>query len=178
MFETDPISRIEWRDAHSLSANNYNPNTVMSPEMRLLERSILLTGFVQPILITADGTIIDGFHRTTLARVSAPLRERYKGLVPCAVLDVTRDQAMILTIRMNRAKGTHVAISMSKIVRELLDQHGYDPAELALEIGATKDEIDLLHQDGVFKHKNIADWSYSSAWYPIEKGDEPGEKTS
>ncbi len=165
----DPINTIEWRDAAVLNGNDYNPNVVFSPELRLLERSILLTGFVQPILITKDGTIIDGFHRVMLSRESEALRKRYAGKVPCAVLDVPRDKAMILTIRMNRAKGTHVAVRMSEIVRELIDVHHCDPQEVAIEIGATKDEIDLLYQDGVFKMKNIENYRWSKAWYPAEK---------
>ena len=32
----------------------------------------------------------------------------------------------------------------------------------------TKDEIDLLYQDGVFKMKNIAKYKYKNAWYPHE----------
>jgi ParB-like chromosome segregation protein Spo0J len=70
-MNNDPISRIEWRDASSLNANEYNPNIVFTPELRLLERSILKTGWVQPVLITQDGTIIDGFHRHRLAQDSA-----------------------------------------------------------------------------------------------------------
>jgi ParB-like chromosome segregation protein Spo0J len=164
----DPISNIEWRDAMTLDANDYNPNVVFSPEMALLERSLLLTGWVQPILITKDGTIIDGFHRTTLSRQSKAIIARWGGKVPCAVLDVPREEAMILTIRMNRAKGSHVAVRMSKIIHELIDTHHYDPAEIALEIGATKEEVDLLYQDDVFEAKKIHDWTYSKAWYPKE----------
>ncbi|MDC7784792.1 ParB N-terminal domain-containing protein [Rhodoplanes sp. TEM] len=167
-FPNDPISKIEWRDAASLDANDYNPNVVFTPELRLLERSLLVTGWVQPILITPAGQIIDGFHRAMLSRESTALRARYGGLVPCAVLDVPRHKAMLLTVRMNRAKGTHVAVRMSAIVRELIDVHHCDPQEVAIEIGATRDEIDLLYQDGVFKKKNIADYRYSFAWYPAE----------
>jgi ParB-like chromosome segregation protein Spo0J len=168
MTSDDPINRIEWREAASLDANDYNPNVVFTPELRLLERSILLTGWVQPILVTPTGGIIDGFHRCRLALDSKPLRDRYAGLVPCAVIDVSRADAMLLTIRMNRAKGTHVALRMSAIIRELVDMHGLDPMEIAAGIGATRAEIDLLYQDGVFKAKNITDWSYSRAWYPRE----------
>lgn len=164
----DPITRIEWRDAATLNGNDYNPNTVFNPELRLLERSLLLTGWVQPLLVTKDGTIIDGFHRWRLSQDSELLRKRYGGKVPCAVLDIPRDKAMILTIRMNRAKGSHVAVRMSEIVRELIDVHHCDPQEVAIELGATKDEIDLLYQEGVFKMKNIADYKYSQAWYPRE----------
>jgi hypothetical protein len=79
----DPISNIEWRDASTLNANDYNPNVVFTPELRLLERSLLLTGWVQPVLVQrAELTIIDGFHRSRLAQDSERLRERYAGKVP------------------------------------------------------------------------------------------------
>lgn len=54
-------------------------------------------------------------------------------------------------------------------MHELIDMHHCDPQEVAIEIGATKDEIDLLYQDGVFKKKDIASHAYSKAWYPEEK---------
>jgi ParB-like nuclease family protein len=103
----DPVDNIEWRLASSLNANDYNPNVVFSPELRLLELSLVRTGWVQPILITrADATIIDGFHRVRLAQDSKPLMAKYQGMVPCAVLAIERADAMMLTIRMNRAKGS------------------------------------------------------------------------
>lgn len=167
-MNNDPISRIEWRDAASLNANDYNPNVVFTPELRLLERSILKTGWVQPVLITENGTIIDGFHRHRLAQDSPKLREKYHGKVPCAVMHISDVEAMIVTIRMNRAKGTHVAVRMSEIVRKLVDQMGVLPEELAQDIGATKAEIELLYQEGVFKMKNIKDYKYSKAWVPSD----------
>ena len=170
MFDTDPISRIEWKDASTLEGNSYNPNRVFPPELALLERSVLLQGYVQPILIQKDGLIIDGFHRSRLALVSEALLKRYNRMVPCAVLDVDRPTAMILTIRMNRAKGTHVAVKMSAIVHELLDVHHYDPQEIMAEIGATREEVELLRQDGVFSARRIPEHKWSQAWYPAETG--------
>jgi ParB-like chromosome segregation protein Spo0J len=167
-FPDEPISKIEWRDAASLEANSYNPNCVFTPELRLLEKSILMTGWVQAILVSRDAVIIDGFHRAMLSRDSKALQAKYRGMVPCAVLDISRPEAMMLTIRINRAKGTHVAVRMSEIVRELVDVHHISPEQIASEIGATADEIDLLRQDGVFKMKNISGYVYSKAWYPKE----------
>jgi hypothetical protein len=169
MFDNDPISRIEWRDSKTLDANDYNPNVVMSTEMRLLERSLLLTGWVQPVLVDRAGTIIDGFHRVTLSRMSKELRERYGGMVPCAVLDIDRPQAMIVTIRMNRAKGSHIALRMSAIIASLVNDHHMDPQEIAKQIGADKSEIDLLLQENVFKVRKIEDWKWSKAWEPAPK---------
>ena len=84
------------------------------------------------------------------------------------VMALSKPEAMLLTIRINRAKGSHVAVQMSVIVKELVDEHHYDRQEIAQNIGATLDEIDLLYQDGVFKMKNIKDYKYSKAWYPRE----------
>lgn len=164
----EPISNIVWLDASSLNANDYNPNVVFTPELKLLEKSILKTGWVQPILVTPEGTIIDGFHRHRLAQDSARLKEKYGGKVPCAVMQISESEAMIVTIRMNRAKGSHIAVRMSEIVRELIDIKGILPEQLAQDIGATKAEIDLLYQDGVFKNKNIKDYKYSKAWVPSD----------
>lgn len=67
---TDPINSIQWLDAGTLKANHYNPNVVMNTELRLLERSILQTGWIQPILVNANRIIIDGFHRWSLSKIS------------------------------------------------------------------------------------------------------------
>jgi len=165
-FEKDPISHIEWLDAASLMANDYNPNIVFNPELKALEKNILAIGWVQPVITTKEKIIIDGFHRTMLSKESKALQKIYGGKVPCVVFDVPRDEAMILTVRMNRAKGSHVAVRMSEMIKELIDEHKWEVEPLAKELGATKKEIDLLYQDGVFKFRNIDKYKYSKAWYP------------
>lgn len=164
----EPLENILWKHVDELKANGYNPNVVFSPELRLLERSILATGWVQPILITPKGTIIDGFHRWSLSRESKDMQRRWGGLVPCAVVDVAEWEAMLLTIRMNRAKGSHVAFRMASIIQALVNVHGIAPEQVALEMGAGRDEVDLLLQEGVFEAKDIANYKYSKAWYPKE----------
>lgn len=166
----DPLSHIQWVEAASLRANHYNPNRVHKPELRLLERSLLLTGWLQPLLVNPTRLIIDGQHRWGLSCDSERVRARWHGMVPVAVLDLSEPEAMMMTIRINRAKGTHVAVHMSAIVHALIEQHFYDPQEIATGIGATLDEVQLLAQDGVFEIKGIKDWAYSPAWYPAEDG--------
>lgn len=164
----DPINAVEWLDADTLSANAWNPNVVFNPELKLLERSILLTGWVQPVLVAKDLMIIDGFHRWRLSLESKALMKKYQGRLPCCILEIGQAQAMILTVRMNRAKGTHTALKMSSLVKALIDDHGMDRQQLAAEIGATSQEIDLLYQDGVFTAKKIDQYKYSKAWYPAK----------
>lgn len=164
----DPISNVQWLPWEELKANDYNPNVVFSPELRLLERSILRTGWVQPVLCGEDRTIIDGFHRWSLTRDSDELREVYGGKLPVCVLPVDRGTAMLLTVRMNRAKGTHTALRMSALVRELVNVHGFGLEEIAAEIGATEDEVRILYSADIFKDRSLADAPYSRAWKPAE----------
>ena len=164
--EGDPVDNIRWVQADTLDPNTWNPNRVHLAELRLLERSLLSTGWLQPLLVNPDRLIIDGFHRWRLAQDSQAVLARWKGRVPVAVLDVDKPTAMLMTIRINRAKGTHVAIEMSAIVRELIETYGVERAVIAREIGGTREEVDLLAQEGVFAAKRIKDWAYSTAWYP------------
>jgi len=164
----EPIDNIAWVKADELTANDYNPNIVFTPELKLLERSIIKTGWVQPILISSDNIIIDGFHRWMLSKESPAIKEKYKGMVPAAVIDVDRAAAMVMTVRMNRAKGSAVAIDMARLVKELINDLGLPPEQVAQEIGATPDEVNLLLQEGVFKAKDTKNWKYSKAWYPAE----------
>jgi ParB-like chromosome segregation protein Spo0J len=164
----EPISKIEWRSADSLQANDYNPNVVFTPELRLLELSILRHGWIQPVIIREDGTIIDGFHRWALSRDSKALRAKYGGQLPCVVFRLSDEDAMLLTIRMNRAKGTHVALRMAHLVKRLIDVCGAAPDYIAREIGASRAEVDLLYQDNLFKARKLDQAPYSEAWAPAE----------
>lgn len=168
MFENDPISSIEWIEASTLHANHWNPNRVHKPELKLLEHSLLSTGWIQPILVNKNGMVIDGFHRWRLSQDSKAVKERYGGRLPVAVLPVEDDVAMAITVRINRAKGTHVAVEMHKLVSTLVEEYGWSREQVAQEIGAHLNEVDLLLQENVFTAKKIKDWAYSQAWYPGE----------
>lgn len=166
----DPIDRVVWLPADTLRANDWNPNRVFKPELRLLRLNLLAVGWVQPILVNEGRLIIDGFHRVTLALEDRQVRERWEGLVPCAVLPLPDDEAMALTVRMNRAKGTHVAVHMHALVARLLTEHDWSRERIGEAIGATLAEVDTLAQDGIFALKRISEWAYSPAWYPAETG--------
>lgn len=162
-----PISNVEWVDVNKLSANDYNPNVVYSKEMELLKFSILRQGWIQPILVTQDFVIIDGFHRASIAKVDKEVNEMTNGKVPVVIMNLTEPERMLLTIRINRAKGSHIAIKMSDIIKSLVNEHGMPVKDICKEIGATKNEIDLLMMDNVFKkHKVDENSKYSNAWIP------------
>lgn len=162
-----PISNVEWVDVKKLSANDYNPNVVYSKEMELLKLSILKNGWIQPILVTQDYVIIDGFHRASLAKADKAVSALTSGKVPCVVMNLSEPERMLLTIRINRAKGSHIAVKMSDIIKSLVNDYGVPIDEICNQIGATKDEIELLLMDSVFKKYDITKESkYSKAWVP------------
>lgn len=167
LTDRQPISLIEWVDPAGLHPNPWNPNRVHRAELRLLEHSILSTGWIQPVLANPGGLIIDGFHRWRLAQDSKHVAALTGGLVPVARLDLSDTEAMMMTVRINRAKGTHVAYEMSRIVHGLLES-GVSIPEVMQGIGATKQEVELLAQDGVFSRLDTKNHAYSQAWYPVE----------
>ena len=169
-MSNDPIDRIKWMAAADLHANPWNPNRVHKRELRLLERSLLDTGWIQPILANPEGLIIDGFHRWRLSQDSKAVAKRWGGLVPVAVLEVDTPTAMLMTVRINRAKGVHVAIEMHRLVHALLTEHGLDVETVMAEMGATRDEVEALAAEGLFAARQISSWAYSPAWYPVEDG--------
>ncbi len=161
-----PIDNIEWVEINLLNANDYNPNVVYTQELKLLEFSIVTTGWIQPLLTDQNFLIIDGFHRWWLAKEVSRVRELTDGLVPVARLELSEADRMMLTVRINRAKGSPIALRMSDLVKKLVHDHGVSPEEICRGIGATKDEVTLLLQENVFKNLDIQNHKYSKAWYP------------
>mgnify|MGYP002847102218 FL=1 len=158
----NPIENVTWIDVNRLKVNDYNPNKVLKNEMRLLELSISKNGWIQPILINQDYEIIDGFHRATIAKTSKVIGS----FVPCCILDAPKPDQMLLTIRMNRAKGQHMAFKMHEVITRLHDEYDYSIDEIAKQIGASHEEINLLLQENVFKKLDIENHEYSKAWIP------------
>lgn len=165
-IKSHPISLVQWVDVDGLSANDYNPNFVFGPEFTLLETSILRNGWIQPILITAEHIIIDGFHRATLAKKSKRVRDLTGGKVPVCILNIEEHERLMLTVRINRAKGQHTALKMSKLIHRLVNEMKCSIDEVMAGIGATRQEVELLLQDGVFKALKIDEHKYSKAWVP------------
>ena len=45
-----PVDFVRWIEAESVHGNEYNPNVVAPPEMRLLEHSVSKNGYTMPIV--------------------------------------------------------------------------------------------------------------------------------
>lgn len=163
-----PLEEIQWIAHEEIAANDYNPNVVLNAELKLLELSLLTNGWIQPVLVNKNESgyeIIDGYHRYSLVRLRAKVSLMTNGKVPCVVMNLSEAERKLLTIRINRAKGSHIAFKMSEIIKSLIAE-GLEPKYIAQSIGATKKEIDLLLMDDVFKMKDTQNHEYSKAWYP------------
>lgn len=136
-----PLGALAWVERDSLKPNDYNPNTVLEHNLELLTKSILNNGWTLPIVIRPDKTIIDGFHRWTVAGRD-PIRSLLGGMVPVVVVDHGQDptQNMVGTVTHNRARGVHLLEPMKAIVQQLLDA-GKTAEEIGSDLGMQVEEV-------------------------------------
>jgi len=167
MYSEEPISNIVWIDVKELDKNNYNPNIVFTRELNLLKFSMLETWWIQPIIINKDKIIIDWYHRYMLSSTDKDIQARWGWKVPCVVIEKTRPKAMAMTVRINKAKGSHMAVAEQKIVKELYESW-MTKGEMQEELWMTKQEVELLLTDTVFKKWNLKEYKFSQAWIPIK----------
>lgn len=176
-FKSEPVDCILWKKSGSVAANDYNPNSVAPPEMKLLETSIDQDGYTQPIVswekATDDYEVVDGFHRNRVGKESKKIKKRIHGYLPLAVINKNREDVsdrMASTIRHNKARGKHGVDSMSDIVVELKKRNWSD-AKIAKNLGMDEDEILRLTQiSGLTEMFNDIDFSHS---WDIDIFDEP-----
>lgn len=150
-FKSEPVDCVQWVPNTEVQANDYNPNTVAPPEMKLLELSIENDGYTQPIVSWARDNVyevIDGFHRHRVGKESKPIQKRIQGYLPLVVINKERSELsdrMASTIRHNRARGKHGVDSMSDIVVELKKRNRSEEW-IAKHLGMDADEVLRLCQ--------------------------------
>jgi ParB-like chromosome segregation protein Spo0J len=110
-FKDEPTDCVLWIENEKIYANDYNPNAVAPPEMKLLELSISEDGFTQPIVTMKKDNennreVIDGFHRNRIAKESMIIKSRLFGYSPVVTIrdtQIDRSNRIAATIRHNRA---------------------------------------------------------------------------
>ena len=159
-----PLSSLQWVDRSLLKPNGYNPNKVSEDNLQLLVQSILTNGWTLPIVCRPDYTIIDGFHRWTVAG-REPLKSKLNGTVPVVIVAHDDENDDVYgTITHNRARGTHLLEPMKAIVKKLLDQ-GKSVQEIGKQLGMkpeevfrlsdfTREEFLAMMTDGVKEYSN------------------------
>ena len=95
-FKDEPVDFVKWVKNTKVTHNDYNPNKVAPPEMKLLELSIVNDGYTQPIVSWSNPEkdkieVIDGFHRHRVGKESKVVNQRVQGYLP--VVDIRTEQS-------------------------------------------------------------------------------------
>lgn len=164
-----PCLKVQIVNIDQVHANKYNPNTVASNNMALLEESIMSNGFCFAVVTIWDSDlekyiIIDGFHRYLIFRDYLGAKQ-----LPIIVLEHDITQRMAATVQFNRARGVHQVELMGDLVRALVEQ-GVPDDDIAQRLGMELEEVFRLKQiTGIaelFKNQ-----LYSRAWEMTEVPD-------
>lgn len=159
---------IVLRPNSSLKPASWRANYVLKPDLALLRTSMIDAGWLGPIVVRAeDSSIIDGFHRWLVAQ-DPKFVKKYGSEVPCVFVDVDEIDAMVLHVRMNRARGQIVAKLFSNLIRSINRSGKYDLGELSLALMMTHEELQLMLDGSLIKKRNIKEHVYSKAWIPVE----------
>lgn len=161
-----PLGTLQWIERNKLRPNDYNPNKVSKENLKLLTQSILTNGWTLPIVVRPDMTIIDGFHRWTVAG-EEPLFTMLGGKVPVVIVSHEDESGNIYgTVTHNRARGTHLLEPMKAIVQRLIDE-GKTVEEIGKQLGMRPEEIfrlsNFTRED--FLNMMVKDNKYSSAQF-------------
>lgn len=162
-----PVMNVQMISLEKIFANNYNPNKVAPPEMRLLEMSIIEDGFTQPLVCYYDDKndkyiLIDGFHRYRVAKERLKLDK-----VPVTIIDKPLEQRMASTIRHNRARGVHGIKEMEYIVQKLVTS-GWEDSKISEELGMEIEEVFRFKQSTGLKTA-FSNHKFSKSWKAFEK---------
>lgn len=167
-FFAEPVDCVQWVEVEKIRANDYNPNSVAPPEMRLLEHSISEDGYTQPIVawINGDGfEVVDGFHRHRVGKECKEVSKRIQGYLPLTIINdsqLDRGDRISSTIRHNRARGKHKIEGMSDIVIEL-KRRNWSDEKIGKNLGMDADEVLRLAQITGLAEM-FKDREFSEAW--------------
>lgn len=163
----NPIDNVLWVENSMIEANDYNPNKVAPPEMKLLYLSIKNDWYTQPIVTYFDKEkqkyiVVDWFHRYRIWTEKKDIRERNWWKLPIVVIDKDIKDRMASTIRHNRARWKHWVLPMSEIIADLYKKW-WDDEKIAIELWMQLDEVLRLKQNSwlpeIFKKED-----YSLCW--------------
>lgn len=171
----NPIDLVLWVKNEIVFANDYNPNSVAPPEMKLLEHSIREDGYTQPIVTwnTEDKyQVVDGFHRNRIGKETEDIKNNIYNHLPITIIrenKTDKGSRISSTIRHNRARGTHSIDGMAQIVLDLTKRN-WSKEKISKELGMDSDEVLRLSQITGLAEM-FSDREFSEAW-ELEKIDE------
>ena len=125
--------RFEKRDVNILMPADYNPRKDLQPgdkEYEKIKNSINEFGYVDPIIINTDDTIIGGHQRLKV------LKDLGFKEVDCVVVEVDKTKEKALNIALNKISGSWDVALLKDLIDDLKDSNfdidftGFEPPEL------------------------------------------------
>lgn len=135
MAEQTPTLSITTLSIKKLKPAEYNPRKIDQDELQRLATSIKEFGFVDPVIVNKDMTIIGGHQRVKAAKLLG------WSDVPCNVLDLTKTQERVLNLALNKISGRWDEELLTKLLQEIKKE---DALELT---GFSEDELKALEND-------------------------------
>ena len=176
-----PVYNVISVPIEKISPNDYNPNSVATPEMKLLYESIKEDGYTMPIVCyynkeSDNYIIVDGFHRYRVMLENADIYDREGGMLPVSVIDKDLGNRMASTIRHNRARGSHDVDLMSNIIKDL-HELGRSDEWISKHLGMEPEEILRLKQlTGLISLFKETD--FNKSWIPDDEMNALNEELS
>lgn len=143
-----PVTCPQLVRVEQVRGNEYNPNKVAPPEMRLLTLSIEKDGLTMPVVVADDKkgwVVVDGFHRHQVVKTKANVRQSLGGYLPIVRLNKNLEDRITSTVRHNMARGAHQVELTAKLVT-LLRGHNWTNERIGKELGMDPDEVLRLKQ--------------------------------
>src|SRR5437588_277136 len=121
---------IEHVAIDELGPDPANPRKISDAELEALTRSVNEWGFVQPVLARRDDHVVIGGHQRLLAARRLGMKT-----VPVIFLDITREQARLLNVALNKISGEWDEELLARMLSDLqpvadLTLTGFEEGEL------------------------------------------------
>ncbi|MDP4120869.1 MAG: DNA modification methylase [Bacillota bacterium] len=158
---------IQTRKIEELIYADYNPRKLLTPEdseYQKIKRSVQEFGYIDPIIINSDNTIIGGHQRVTV------LRDLGYKEIDVVVIDAPKEKEKLLNIALNKISGEWDFEKLYNVLSELSSETditltGFDLSEFDEMIKEFEnDEDSFLYEDNL----NI-DEEYSKIDVPISR---------
>lgn len=154
----DQKLRTERRKLADLKAAEYNPRKALTPddaEYQKIRRSIEEFGYVDPIIINEDGTIIGGHQRATV------LKDLGYQEVDVVVVALDKQREKALNIALNKITGEWDEVKLKDLLLDL-DLGDYDISLTGFEQNDLTELVDKL----AIEPEAVDDHSHSSRKCP------------
>lgn len=107
------IAKVKLNDLIYASYNPRKPLTPQDPEYQKIKRSIIEFGYVDPVIINSDSTIIGGHQRATV------LKDLGYEEIEAVIVDLDKSKEKALNIALNKISGEWDLDKLAEVMAEL-----------------------------------------------------------